>query len=138
MAIITAIPTIIKFVLLSWLFSFSNAFLAQQQSTTRGRQRCIDPLYMSTAPGTELPPAIQIKMALSKASKTLSVGMDYVADDAMKMLSPTELSILSMQLRKSKVSAIWTNQVLAVSMKSYLQLESHQNAHWSNQSNRKI
>ena len=53
--------------------------------------------------------AIQLKAALKKPSKVLTVGVEYSrnTDSESERLSSTELSILSMQLRKAKVSAIW-------------------------------
>jgi len=47
---------------------------------------------------------------LKKPSKALTVGVEYVG----KTLSANEISILSMQLRRCKVSAIWCQSVDAV------------------------
>lgn len=45
---------------------------------------------------------------LKKPSKVLTVGVEYAGGN---QLSANELSILSMQLRKSKVSAIWCQNI---------------------------
>jgi hypothetical protein len=47
-----------------------------------------------------------LKTALKKPSKTLTVGVEYLRGSE-NCVSANELSILSMQLRKAKVSAIW-------------------------------
>jgi hypothetical protein len=52
-----------------------------------------------------------LKSVLQKPSKVLTVGLEYAGSGD---LSATELSILSMQLRKSKVSAIWCAKVEAL------------------------
>jgi hypothetical protein len=54
--------------------------------------------------------AAQLKLALQKPSKMLTVGVEYSGD----ALSSNGLSLLSMQLRKSKASAIWTSNVQAI------------------------
>lgn len=47
---------------------------------------------------------------LKKPSKVLTVGLEYSGDS----LSSNEISILSMQLRKCKVSAIWSKKVESI------------------------
>jgi hypothetical protein len=55
--------------------------------------------------------AAALKSVLQKPSKVLTVGLEYAGSGD---LSATELSILSMQLRKSNVSAIWCAEVEAL------------------------
>jgi hypothetical protein len=54
--------------------------------------------------------APQLKSLLKKPSKVLTVGVEFVKANT-STVTPNEISILSMQLRKSKVSAIWCNTV---------------------------
>jgi hypothetical protein len=54
--------------------------------------------------------ATQLKLALQKPSKMLTVGVEYAGE----ALSPNGLSTLSMQLRQNKASAIWTANVQAI------------------------
>lgn len=61
----------------------------------------------STADGS----ATTIHSILKKPSKVLTVGVEYAG---IRTLSATELSILSMQLRKCKVSAIWCQSIDAI------------------------
>lgn len=52
-----------------------------------------------------------LKAALKKPSKTLTVGVEYLRASE-NSVSANELSILSMQLRKSKVAAIWCSNLV--------------------------
>jgi hypothetical protein len=52
-----------------------------------------------------------LKTALKKPSKTLTVGVEYIRSSE-NSVSANELSILSMQLRKAKVSAIWCSNLV--------------------------
>lgn len=61
----------------------------------------------SATPSAE---AAQLKLALQKPSKMLTVGVEYSGE----ALSPNGLATLSMQLRKIKASAIWTTNVQAI------------------------
>lgn len=53
--------------------------------------------------------ASTLKSILKKPSKVLTVGLEYAGDD--ETLAPEEIDVLSMQLRKTKVAAVWCSDV---------------------------
>ena len=71
-------------------------------------RRTLGRLHMSTAAVNGSAP--NVLSSMKKMSKVLSVGLEYSG----KELSATELSILSMQLRKCKISAIYTKDIDAI------------------------
>lgn len=70
----------------------------------------MDGLSMSVSSTAADGSASAIVSTMKKMSRVLTVGLEYSG----KELSPTELSIISMQLRKCKVSAIYTQDVEAI------------------------
>jgi hypothetical protein len=92
--------------LVCYLPAFAVAFHAGVPSYAC--RRALGDLRMSTeAVYGSAPNALS---SMKKISKVLSVGLEYSGKD----LSPTELSILSMQIRKCKVSAIYTKEIDAI------------------------
>jgi hypothetical protein len=67
-----------------------------------------DSVFANTAVGGTAP---NLKSFLKKPSKVLTVGVEVTPEDDV---DKNALSILSMQLRKSKVSSIWTSSTEAV------------------------
>ena len=102
----TSIATIVAAVMA--VPTFSNAFSIQ--TTEMPRSSTI--LRMSSVAVSPIgsSKATQLKTALKKPSKVLTVGVEYVHNDEAE-----ENEILSMQLRKSKVSSIWCSNIDDVS-----------------------
>ena len=102
----TSIATIVAAVMA--VPTFSNAFSIQ--TTEMPRSSTI--LRMSSVAASPIgsSKATQLKTALKKPSKVLTVGVEYVHNDEAE-----ENEILSMQLRKSKVSSIWCSNIDDVS-----------------------
>jgi hypothetical protein len=67
---------------------------------------------MSTAAWENGSAPTVVLSTMKKQSKVLSVGLEY--SGTTKLLSPSEISILSMQLRKSKVSAIVSHDIQSI------------------------
>jgi hypothetical protein len=86
----------------------SESFTVVPQSSFRSYGTTT--LQMSTSATPSAGAAAQLKLALQKPSKMLTVGVEYAGE----ALSPNGLSTLSMQLRKNKASAIWTANVQAI------------------------
>jgi hypothetical protein len=89
-----------------FLVSGSESFAVVPQSSFRPYGTTLQ-MSTSATPSAE---AAQLKLALQKPSKMLTVGVEYAGE----ALSPNGLSTLSMQLRKHKASAIWTANVQAI------------------------
>lgn len=81
--------------------AFSFHVIHQQSRPPRAKSG----IYMSTIAFNGSAPTILSTM--KKMSKVMSVGLEYSGQD----LSSTEISILSMQLRKCKVSAIFSQDI---------------------------
>jgi hypothetical protein len=88
-------------------FSFRQRPKLQQQSTLRNLVSLSATVVPDSTAGFVAP---VLKSLLKKPSKVLTVGVEF-AHNTDSMLDKNELSILSMQLRKSKVSSIWCTTV---------------------------
>ena len=89
-----------------FLVSGTESFAVVPQSSFRPYGATLQ-MSASAEPSAE---AAQLKLALQKSSKMLTVGVEY----ASEALSPNGMAILSMQLRQNKASAIWTANVQAI------------------------
>ncbi|KAL3939623.1 MAG: hypothetical protein SGBAC_005693 [Bacillariaceae sp.] len=70
-------------------------------------------LGMSSAATASKGAATNLKSILKKPSKVLTVGVECFSDD-YDIADASELGIMSMQLRKSKVSFLWSSNVQAI------------------------
>jgi len=111
---LTSIATIIS---LSYTLSFQLPFQSLPHKTKTPSVRC---RLSSDTTNTDANPvtvtgggAAVLKSILQKPSKVLTIGLEFKADDNNRgdPLTPQEFSILSMQLRKSKISAVWCDDL---------------------------
>jgi hypothetical protein len=83
----------------------------QETKGTEGSRRCM--ALQMTASGS-ISTAGPTKIALKKPSKTLAVCVEYKRCETLDAPAAMELANLSMQMRKVKVCALWTSDLVAL------------------------
>uniref|UniRef100_A0A7S2U6G8 Indole-3-glycerol-phosphate synthase n=1 Tax=Attheya septentrionalis TaxID=420275 RepID=A0A7S2U6G8_9STRA len=83
----------------------------KETKRTEGSRRC---MALQMIASGSISTAGPTKIALKKPSKTLAVCVEYKRGETLDAPAATELANLSMQMRKMKVCALWTSDLVAL------------------------